>query len=165
VLQASSSQCPARYKIQVRYSGRRDGKLQRWARPCRVGFIRFASIIPQSHPRPAWRILAEKRARRLALVASACRGVETCVPSEDRNRLSLFSLVQRPCHFRAWRARRPTLFTTSRLHRRPLAGSCGHVTLYGYRRATNRDPRCTSARARHRPSRLRIGRMDRGFHP
>lgn len=43
---------------------------------------------PQSHPRPAWRILGKKRARRLALVAATCRGTETCVPSEIRNRLS-----------------------------------------------------------------------------
>lgn len=62
-------------------------------------------------------------------------------------------------------SKRPTLFTSSRPPRRPLAGCSGHVTLYGDRRASSRDAARTPARARHRlsgPLGLRRGRMRAG---
>jgi hypothetical protein len=116
---------------------------------------------------PTWRILVEKRARRLALVRM---GMQGCVPSENRNRLSSSHWCNGRATFvhaeqEANRSSRPRRHTP--LRRCPLERSCGQVTAMSRYTGTGAAPRAGiasghPARARKPTSDslgLRIGRM------
>jgi hypothetical protein len=113
---------------------------------------------------PTWRILVEKRARRLALVRM---GMQGCVPSENRNRLSSSYWCNGRATFvhAGQRSSRPRRHTP--LRRCPLERSCGQVTAMSRYTGTGAAPRAGiacihPARARKATSDslgLRIGRM------
>lgn len=122
---------------------------RRHARPCSTrhdssdSCNRFPSHILSS-PGESW---CRSEPDALHWLGPACRGTETCIPSEDRNRLSPSHWWQRRCHPRAWRRRGQRSSRLWSLHRRPLAGLRGHVTLYGDRRASSRDAARMHARS------------------